>query len=190
VTEVLLFHHAMGRTPGVLAFAEELRGAGHTVHVPDLYDGNTFSTLDDGLAYMRKVGFGEVMERGVRAADDLPDALVYGGFSLGVMPAQRLAQTRSGAVGALFFESCAPASEFGTWPPDLPVQIHGMENDTFFAEEGDLDAARALVAEARHGELFLYPGSVHLFADRSLPTYDASAAALLTQRVLEFLAAR
>jgi dienelactone hydrolase len=191
MAEVLLFHHAQGRTTGVLAFADVLRGAGHTVHVPDLYDGQTFETLDDGLAYGKKVGFGEVMERGVRAADDLPEALVYAGISLGVMPAQRLAQTRAGAVGALFLESCLPTSEFGSWPAGLPVQVHGMDGDPFFAEEGgDIDAARALVAEAEHGELFLYPGNVHLFSDPSLATHDAPATALLTQRVLDFLAAR
>jgi dienelactone hydrolase len=190
MAEVLLFHHAQGRTAGVLAFADELRQAGHTVHVPDLYEGHTFQTLDEGLGYVEKAGFGEIVQRGLRAADDLPAGLVYAGFSLGVMPAQQLAQTRPGAVGALFFEACVPASEFGSWPPDLPVQIHGMDADPFFAGEGDIDAARALVAEAKHGELFVYPGGVHLFADSSLPTYDAEAAALLTQRALGFLAAR
>jgi dienelactone hydrolase len=190
MAEVLLFHHAQGRTAGVLAFADELRRAGHTVHVPDLFEGQTFETLDNGLAYVRKTGFGEIMQRGVGTADDLPSALVYAGFSLGVMPAQKLAQTRAGAVGALFFESCAPVSEFGSWPPDLPVQVHGMDADPFFAGEGDIDAARELVTQAKHGELFVYPGGVHLFADASLPTYDAGAAALLTRRALDFLAAR
>ena len=187
MAEVLLFHHAQGRTAGVLGFADELRQAGHTVHVPDLFEGRTFASLEDGLGYVRTVGFGEILERGVRAVDGLPEALVYAGFSLGVMPAQQLAQNRPGAAGALFFESCAPVSEFGSWPPELPVQVHGMDADPFFAGEGDIDAARALVAEAKHGELFVYPGTVHLFADASLPTYDASAAALLTRRVLDFL---
>lgn len=190
MAEVLLFHHAQGRTDGILAFADELRRAGHTVHVPDLFEGNVFGSLDDGIGYAEKAGFGEIVERGVRAADGLPDALVYAGFSLGVMPAQRLAQTRPGAVGALFFESCVPVAEFGSWPAGLPVQVHGMDADPFFAGEGDIDAARALVAEAEHGELFVYRGSVHLFADPSLPTYDPDAAALLTRRVLDFLADR
>lgn len=190
MAEVLLFHHAQGRTDGILAFADELRRAGHTVHVPDLFEGNVFASLDEGIGYAEKNGFGEIVERGVRAADDLPEALVYAGFSLGVMPAQRLAQTRPGAVGALFFESCVPVSEFGSWPAGLPVQVHGMDGDPFFAGEGDIDAARALVAEAEHGELFVYRGGAHLFADPSLPTYDPDAAALLTRRVLDFLAER
>ncbi|RZU72876.1 dienelactone hydrolase [Micromonospora kangleipakensis] len=191
MAEVLLFHHAQGQTTGVLAFADELRRAGHTVHTADLYDGRTFETLDDGLAYAREVGFGNLLERGVRAADGLPSELVYAGFSLGVLPAQKLTQTRAGARGALLFESCLPVSEFGTaWPVGVPVQIHGADADPFFAGEGDIDAARALVESAENAELFVYPSDRHLFADSSLPSYDADAAKLLTQRVLDFLAAR
>jgi dienelactone hydrolase len=128
------------------------------------------------------------MERGVRATNDLPAGLVYAGFSLGVLPAQRLAQTRPGARGALLFHACVPISEFSdSWPAELPVQIHGMEADPFFAGEGDIDAARALVKSVPHAELFLYHGDKHLFADASLPSYDADAAALLMGRVLDFL---
>ena len=191
MAEVLLFHHALGLTPGVLAFAEDVRRAGHTVHTPDLYDGRTFETVEEGVAYARQVGFGEVIERGVRAADGLPAELVYAGFSLGVLPAQKLAQTRAGARGALFFHGCVPVSQFGVaWPATVPVQIHAMDADPWFVDEGDLDAARALVASAAHAELFLYPGDGHLFADSSRPDYDPAAAALLMQRVLEFLRSR
>ena len=191
MADVLLFHHAQGKTAGVDAFADELRQAGHTVRVPDLYDGRTFSTLEDGLAYAGEIGFGNVLERGVGAAEGLPDGLVYAGFSLGVMPAQKLAQTRDGARGALFFHSCLPVSEFGSgWPAGVPVQIHAMEADPFFTDEGDIDAARELVESTDDAELFLYPGDQHLFADGSLPSFDAGATRLVTQRVLEFLATR
>ncbi|TDO45016.1 dienelactone hydrolase [Kribbella sp. VKM Ac-2527] len=189
MAEVVLYHHAQGLTEGVQAFAAELRGAGHTVHLPDLYDGNTFKTLDEGLAYARQVGFGTLLDNGVAAADGLGEELVYAGFSLGVMPAQRLAQTRAGAKGALLFYSCIPVSEFGeSWPAGVPVQVHGMDADPFFTEEdGDLDAARALVASTDEAELFLYPGKEHLFADSSLPSYDEAAATLLIRRTLDFL---
>lgn len=188
---VLLLHHAQGLTEGIRAFADQLRRAGHTVHTPDLYDGKTFPTLDEGLAYARQVGFGEVQERGVRSTSALPAELVYIGFSLGVMPAQRLAQTRAGARGAVLLEACVPPSEFGTsWPAGVPVQVHGMNADPYFVGEGDIDAARALVKEADDGELFVYPGDRHLFTDRSLPTYDPDAATLVTKRVLNFLARR
>jgi dienelactone hydrolase len=190
MAEVLLFHHAQGQTPGLVAFADELRQAGHTVHAPDLFDGRTFASVEEGVAHAGEIGFGELLEQGVRAADGLPAELVYAGFSLGVMPAQRLAQTRPGARGALFFHACLPTSEFGSWPAGVPVQIHAMDADPFFVDEGDIDAARALVESAKEAELFLYPGDRHLFADASLPSYDADATALLHRRVLEFLAAR
>lgn len=191
MAEVLLFHHAQGQTAGFLGFADELRRTGHTVHTPDLYDGRTFQSLAEGLAHAGKIGFGDLLERGVRAADELPSALVYAGFSLGVMPAQKLAQTRDGAHGALLFHSCLPISEFGSaWPADVPVQIHSMDADPFFVDEGDIEAARELIESAKHAELFLYPGNQHLFADSSLPSYDADAAAVLTRRVLDFLRTR
>lgn len=189
MTEVVLFHHAQGRTQGVLAFAEELRRAGHTVHVPDMYDGRTFESLDEGLAYAGEVGFGPVIERGVRAGQEYGDRLVYLGLSLGAMPAQRLTQTRPGAVGAVLVGSCVPPAEFGApWPDAVPLQVHGMADDPIFAGEGDLDAARDLVGSISAGELFLYPGNQHLFVDRSLADYDREAADLVLRRVLELLA--
>jgi dienelactone hydrolase len=190
MAEVVLFHHAQGLTPGVNAFAGELRRAGHVVQTPDLFEGRTFDTVEEGVSYAEELGFGEVIERGVRAAEGLPAELVYAGFSLGVLPAQRLAQTRPGARGALLFHSCVPVSEFSSaWPDGVPVQVHAMNADPFFVGE-DIDAARALVDQAKDAELFLYPGEQHLFADSSLPSYDPGAAALLTQRVLDFLSRR
>ena len=187
MAEVLLFHHAQGQTDGFHAFADELRAAGHVVHAPDLYDGRTFSELDDGVAHAKEVGFGTLLERGVAAAEGLPAGLVYAGFSLGVMPAQKLAQTRPGARGALLLHACLPPSEFGApWPEGVPVQIHAMGADEWFEE--DAAAAQELV-EKGGAELFLYPGDRHLFADRSLGDYDEAAAALLTTRILAFLAA-
>jgi dienelactone hydrolase len=192
MAEVVLFHHAQGLTPGVVAFADELRRAGHTVHTPDLFDGRTFGTIEAGMDYAGEIGFpGEVIGRGVRAVEGLPAGLVYAGFSLGVLPAQMLAQTRPGARGALLFYSCVPVSEFGSgWPDGVPVQMHGMDADPIFAGEGDIDAARELVEVAKDAELFLYPGDQHYFADSSLPSYDPEATALLLQRVLGFLGAR
>ena len=187
MTEILLFHHAQGQTRGFLAFADELRAAGHVVHAPDLYNGKTFTDLDEGVGYAKETGFGTVLERGVNAAEGLPDALVYAGFSLGVMPAQQLAQTRPGAKGALFFSAALPPSEFGgDWPEGVPLQIHMMEDDEW--AEDDLPAARELVESVDRAELFLYPGDKHLFADSSLADYDEQAATQLKERVLAFLA--
>ena len=187
MAELVLFHHAHGLTAGCLSFADDLRSAGNVVHAPDLYDGKTFTELDDGVGYAKQVGFDTIIERGRLAADSLPNEIVYAGFSLGVLPAQMLAQTRPRAKGALLFHACVPPSEFGgDWPQGVPVQIHIMEADEW-ALEGDLDAARELAETTNDAELFLYPGDRHLFADNSLPDYDEGAATLLKQRVLSFL---
>jgi dienelactone hydrolase len=192
MAEVLLFHHAQGLTAGVVAFADRLREAGHTVHTPDLFDGRTFDSIEAGMAHAEELGMpDEILARGERATEGLPDALFYLGFSLGVLPAQKLAQTRPGARGAVLCYSCVPAEFFGQgWPHSVPVQIHGMDADPLFTGEGDLEAAQAIVASAPEAELFLYPGEDHYFADASLPTYDAEATTLLLQRVLRFLGPR
>ncbi|WP_406404841.1 dienelactone hydrolase family protein [Streptomyces sp. NBC_00879] len=188
MAEVLVFHHGHGLTVGVRRFAEQLRRAGHTVHVPDLFEGQIFDSLEKGMGYAGDAGFGTVIARGTAAAEGLPAELVYLGFSLGVLPAQKLAQTRPGARGALLLEACVPVAEFGgTWPDDVPVQVHGMDADPFFAVEGDVDAARALVETAADAELYLYPGDRHLFTDSSLPSHDEHAATQATDRVLDFL---
>jgi len=187
MTEVVLYHHVQGLTDGVRSFADEVRQAGHTVHTPDMFDGRTFETIEDGMAFAREAGFGTLSERGVAAAEQIAPDSVYAGFSFGVVAAQQLAQTRPGARGALLMYSCLPVSEFGdSWPEGVPVQVHGKDADPFFEE--DLEAARALVDSTDNSELFLYQGKEHLFADSSLPAYDAAAAALLRQRVLAFLA--
>ena len=189
MAEVVLYHHVQGLTDGVRAFANELRGDGHTVHTPDMFGGQTFPTIDDGIAFAREQGFGKLVEGGVEAADDLPADVVYAGFSFGAMPAQQLAQTKAGARGALLIYGVVPFTEFGAaWPENVPVQIHAMENDAWFLE--DLPSARALADSTDAAELFLYPGDKHLFADASTADYDADAAALLMERVRTFLAAR
>jgi dienelactone hydrolase len=186
MTEVMLYHHVQGLTAGVQSFADELRQAGHTVHTPDLFDGRTFATIEEGIAFAREAGFGALAEQGVAAADGIGAEAVYAGFSFGVMAAQQLAQTRPGARGALLMSACLPVSEFGdAWPEGVPVQVHGKDADPFFDE--DLEAAQALAQSTDQAELFLYQGEEHLFADSSLPAYDAAAATLLTERVLAFL---
>jgi dienelactone hydrolase len=183
---VLLFHHAHGQTTGFLAFADELREAGHTVHAPDLYDGKTFGDLNEGVAYAKQIGFPEIIRRGSAAARGLPADVVSAGFSLRVLPAQSLAQTRPGARGAILFHACVPPSEFeSSWPEGVPLQIHMMDGDPWTKE--DRPVAEALVKEVDDAELFLYPGSGHLFADSSLGDYDESAAGLLMERTLAFL---
>jgi dienelactone hydrolase len=192
MTDVVLFHHVQGLTDGVRAFAEELRAGGHSVHTPDLFDGRRPATIDEGVAHIQSIGDQVLHERADRAVADLPEGLVYAGFSWGAGMAQRFAQTRPGARGALLYEACMPITgqwAIGPWPDGVPVQIHGMDQDPFFALEGDLDAAHELVKTvgSELAELFVYPGDRHLFTDSSLPSYDADATALAVQRTRQFL---
>ncbi len=190
MADLILFHHAQGLTDGVNAFADQLRAAGHQVTVPDLYDGATFATVDEGVAHAEHLGFDNIIAAGAAAAETLPDRLVYAGFSLGALPAQKLARTRPGALGALIYHGGVPVSTFGeSWPPGVGLQIHINEHD----EWSELDVARELVEHAgtrADAELFIYPGSTHLFADSSLPDYEPESAALVLQRTLDFLVQR
>ena len=191
MAEVLLFHHVQGLTPGVEAFADDLRAAGHTVHVPDLFEGRTFDSIEAGFAYAKETGFDVLDARADQLVESLPAALVYAGFSFGVGKAQRLAQTRAGARGAVIMEACFPITgdwAFGPWPEGVPAQIHGAEGDEFFGLDADIEAAREIAATVPDAELFVYPGDAHLFTDRSLPSYDEEQAGLVLSRVLEFLA--
>jgi dienelactone hydrolase len=186
VAEVLLFHHALGLTDGVRAFAGRLRAAGHTVHAPDLYAGRTLGAVEEGVAHARQAGFEEIRARSLRLAEGLPQELVYAGMSLGVMAAQELAQTRPGARGALLLHAAVPPGHFGdAWPDGVPLQLHTMEDDGW----GDVAEARELAAAVPGAELHFYPGDRHLFTDESLPDhFDAAAAALVEERALRFLA--
>lgn len=183
MADILLFHHAQGLTEGMVAFADELRAAGHTVTTPDLYGGLIFSTVEEGIAHAKSLGFGALAAAGVEAADGLPSELVYGGFSLGLVPAQQLAQQRPGARGALLYHGGIPVTEFGdAWPDGVPLQAHVMRDDPL----GDVEDVKELVAQAG-GELFLYDGGAHLFTDSSLDAYDPAAAKLVMKRTLVFL---
>lgn len=192
MAEVVLFHHVQGLTDGVRAFADGLRAGGHTVHTPDLFAGERPESIEAGLKFSGGLGDEVVGERVGQALAGLPDGLVYAGLSWGVMVAQRLAQTRAGARGALLYEACIPVTgdwAFGPWPQGVPVQVHGMEQDPVFGLDGDLEAARELVATVGAGqaELFVYPGDRHLFTDSSLPSYDAGATALVLARSRDLL---
>ena len=192
MAEVVLFHHVQGLTEGVRSLAQELRQGGHVVHTPDLFDGSRPGSIDEGVALTQRLGHDELGKRAGHAVADLPKDIVYAGVSFGASQAQRLAQTRLGARGALLYEGCVPISgewAFGPWPDGVPVQIHGSEGDPFFALEGDIDAARELVETVgpEMAELFVYPGDQHLFIDSSLSSYDLGAAALVVQRSRQFL---
>jgi len=182
MAEVVVFHHALGLTDWVRRFAASLSDAGHMVHTPDLYDGRTFETIPDGMAYSEELGGSmAIVERGRAAVEPLSSEVVYVGFSLGVLPAQSLAQTRPGARGAVLCYAALPLGQWGdnwpeTWPDGVPLQLHILDGDE------DHEIAQGLAATVAGAELFVYPGTEHYFAE-----HDEQAAAQLEERVLAFL---
>ena len=182
VAEVVVFHHTLGLTAPARRFAGELHAAGHTLHTPDLYDGRTFETYEAGSAHSETLGGPmAIVERARAEVESLPSDLVYVGFSSGVLAAQSLAQTRPGASGAVLCYSAVALGEWGdnwpaTWPDGVQLQLHIRDGDE------DFEIAGRLAATVPGAELFVYPGTEHLFAEQ-----DEQAAALLRGRVLEFL---
>lgn len=188
MAELILYHHVQGRTAGVEAFAERLREAGHEVTVPDLFAGATFDTIDEGVAHVGALGFENLVAAAEAVAEELPDRLVYAGFSLGAMSAHKLAQTRPGALGALLYHhGDVPIETFGeTWPAGVDLQIHISEGDDYYEPEivDEFVERAGVVATA---ERFVYPGSTHLFTDSSVADYEPVTAAQVMERTLEFL---
>lgn len=186
MAEIVLFHPALGLSNGTLAFADDLRAVGHTVHTPDLYEGATFSDVNEGVRHVEQLGFGTIIKRGEQAAESLPSEVVYAGFSLGGLPAQKLAQSRPGARGVLLFHAFVSPDQLGSpWPSGLRGQIHMMEQDPWLGE--DLPAAREFAAKVTDVQFFLYPGKGHLFTDKTLADYDPAASRKLWDRVISFL---
>ena len=184
MAEIVLFHHVRGLTEGVEFFAEQLRARGHRVDTPDYFEGRTFGTVDEGIAYARDVGFDVIRRRALETRAGMPVDVVYGGFSLGVMTAQSLLLTTPEARGGILMHGFAPLDELGLrWRDDVPVQMHAMDADPWVVEDGDLAAARAVGSVHGNLEVHTYPGSGHLFTDRSDADYDAEATALLLERI-------
>jgi dienelactone hydrolase len=185
VADVVLFHHALGLTSGVQAFADRLRAAGHLVIVPDFYAGRTFESIEAGVAHAEAEGFAAIVDRAIAAAQPLPSPVVVAGLSLGSLPAQKLAQTHPGVVGAILYHGGVPPEVFGRpWPADLPAQVHVVEDDAW----NDMDEVEAFIA-ASDGQLLVYPGTGHLVADSSHSDYDPEIADEIVTQSLSFLEA-
>jgi dienelactone hydrolase len=185
MSNVVLFHSALGLRPAVLRFADTLRSAGHRVTTPDLFEGAVFDRLEDGVAHRDKIGIPTLIERASLAVAPLGDDLVYAGFSMGTGPAQMLALTRPGARGAILMHGALPLEMLGIdrWPSGLRAQIHFAESDPWM----DVTVPEALACA--DVELVRYSGSGHLFADEGSTDYDAAHAERMLRRVLELLKA-
>jgi len=186
MAEIVQFHHVLGRTVALDAIADRLREAGHLVHAPDLYDGQVFDTIEEGGRFAESIGVQTLMTRALAAVQGLPDEIVYLGYSMGTAPAQTLLQTRPGAIGGILMYACIDPASVGPWPEGVPVHIHAMKDDPYFA--ADAAAAKQLDAAHEAVSLFLYPGSGHLFMEAGHPDYDEEAAELAFRRIEALLA--
>jgi dienelactone hydrolase len=187
MTEIVIFHSVLGLRPAVLAFADELRAAGHTAHTPDLWDGALYDSIDDGIVHRDRVGIPALLEKAQESVTDLPAEIVYLGFSLGGALAQALTQGRPGARGAILLHGAIPPEQFGsTWPANVPLQVHAMDQDSW-ADVPELPGIIEEVSAVAPAALFLYPGTGHLYLDADSPDFDAEASALTRARILEFL---
>ena len=176
MAEVVLFHSVLGRRPGVIAAADRLRAAGHTLHAPDLYDGEVFDDLEEDQRKEEELGYCEIARRAREAVAEL------------------LIASRPGALGAVLMHGAVPIeglSEFfgvERWPAGVPVQVHYAAEDPWVEAEEEVaplgDAVRGVgAAIGAHA----YPGSGHLFADPDLPEYDRASSEAMWERVLAFL---
>ena len=186
MVEIVLFHHVRGLTEGVEAFAQTLRDAGHAVHTPDVFDGRTFADIHDGIAFVESVGEETFAARAVELVAPMPADVVYGGMSMGAARAAEQVLARPGAKGAFFlYGTIAPSWWEATWPAGVPSQAHVTDRD----EYREPDAEAEYLADVPGADLYIYPGSGHLFAEPGDPDYDEQTAHLATERVLSFLSA-
>ena len=194
MAEVVLFHSVLGLRPGVIAAADRLRAAGHTIHTPDLFDGEVFDDLDDGQRKEEALGYQEIARRAKEAVAELPAGLVFAGFSLGAVHAELLAASRSGALGAVLMHGAVPMESlsefFGVerWSEGVPVQVHYAALDPWVeADEEVVPLGDDVRGAGAAFEAHAYPCSGHLFADPALPEYDRASSEAMWERVLAFL---
>lgn len=185
MSEILLFHHALGLTDGVRWFADRLTDAGHEVHTPDLFDGRTFAGLEAGVAHAEQdVGVDGILQRADEAATAHPEATAFLGISLGAMPAYRLAQTRAHARACVTVSAALPVDYFAPrWPDGVALDLHLKSADPWGEE--DLPVAWALAGTV--AELYEYAGGQHLFTEYGHPDFDPAATELVLTRTLETL---
>jgi dienelactone hydrolase len=183
---VILFHSVCGLRPVELAAAEMIRAAGHNVSTPDLYDGVTADTIEQGFELKDDIGWDRICERAKTALVELPASTVLGGFSMSAGVVASVWPGRPKTRGVLLLH--APAEIPGAMHWDgLRVQLHVAEHDRFApADEWttwQAEAERVGIA----AEVFVYPGAGHFYTDQSLADHQASAARQTWDRVLRFL---
>jgi dienelactone hydrolase len=186
MANIVLFHSMLGLRPVELRAADRLRVAGHQVVTPDLYAGQTASTLDEGFRLKdHRIGWATIEQRAHQAVHNLPADTVLAGISMGAGVVSTLLPHRPDTAGVLLLHGLASiptAARNG-----LPIQLHVADADEFAppAEVSAwLDAATRTGADA---QVFTYQHAGHFYTDTSLPDHHAWATTLTWQRVLDFL---
>ncbi|MER5993144.1 dienelactone hydrolase family protein [Streptomyces viridosporus] len=184
---IMLFHSTYGLGPAVHRAADRLRAAGHEVFTPDLFEGRTFTTVEEGMAYGEETGKEELLRRAVLAAAPYSErGLVYAGFSFGASVAQTLALGDGHARGLLLLHGTSDIAANAS-VDDLPVQLHVAEPDPFETD----DWLSAWYLQMRRAgadvEVYRYAGAGHLYTDPDLPDWDEEAAEATWRVALGFL---
>ncbi|MGW7303125.1 dienelactone hydrolase family protein [Streptomyces sp. NPDC054829] len=184
---IVLFHSTYGPRPAVGQAADRLREAGHEVWTPDLFEGRTFDTVEEGMAFKEEIGKDELLKRAVLAAAPYSErGLVYAGFSLGASIAQTLALGDEKARGLLLLHGTSDIAPNAS-VDELPVQLHVAEPDPFETDDW-LSAWYLQMGRAGADvEVYRYAGAGHLYTDPDLPDYDAEAAETTWRVALGFL---
>ncbi|QOV38955.1 dienelactone hydrolase family protein [Streptomyces ferrugineus] len=184
---IMLFHSTHGLRPAVRQAADRLRAAGHEVWTPDLFEGRTFETVEEGMEFNERIGKDELLKRAVLAAAPYSErGLVYAGFSLGASIAQTLALGDEKARGLLLLHGTSDIAA-GASVDELPVQLHVAEPDPFETDDW-LSAWYLQMGRAGADvEVYRYAGAGHLYTDPDLPDYDEEAAEATWRVALGFL---
>ncbi|KPI07187.1 dienelactone hydrolase [Actinobacteria bacterium OK074] len=184
---VMLFHSTYGPRPAVRAAADRLRAAGHEVWTPDLFEGRTFETVEEGMAAQDAIGKEELLKRAVLAAAPYSErGLVYAGFSLGAALAQTLALGDEKAKGLLLLHGTSDIADTAS-VDELPVQLHVAEPDPFEPDDWLSAWYLRMGKVGADVEVHRYPGAGHLYTDPDLPDYDEEAAEATWRVALGFL---
>lgn len=184
---VILFHSSFGLRPAVHAAADRLRGAGHEVRVPDLFEGQTAESVEESAEIGERIGTDELLRRAVHAAAPHSEqGLVYAGFSLGGALAQNLALADEKARGLLLLHGTSDIAE-GTSVDGLPVQLHVASPDPFEPDDWLNTWYLQMQRAGADVEVHRYPGAGHLFTDPGLPDHDEDAAERTWRTALGFL---
>ncbi|MER5967636.1 dienelactone hydrolase family protein [Streptomyces sp. NPDC002057] len=185
--DIMLFHSVYGLRPAVRDAADRLRAAGHQVWVPDLFDGWTTGSVEEGMAKRDEIGKDELLKRAILAAAPYSErGLVYAGFSFGASVAQTLALGDEKARGLLLLHGTSDLAP-NVSVDELPVQLHVAEPDPFETD----DWLSAWYLQMRRAgadvEVYRYRGAGHLYTDPELPDWDAEAAERTWSVALSFL---